>query len=175
MDVGRPDASEFAPPFGKYIAGVSDGDILLILREQLGELHVLLDDVSDAESLAHHAPYTWSLRQVMGHLIDSERVFGYRAMRIARGDATPLASYDENAYMRAANFDRWPLGELVEEFDLLRRSHLQLFAHMEPDAWRRRGTAVDHPATTRAFAYVMAGHAKHHLDIVRRRLAGANA
>jgi hypothetical protein len=175
MEVGRPDSTEFAPPFGKYVRLVSDEGILVILREQLAELHGLLDGLNEPESLVHHAPYTWSLRQVVGHLIDSERVFGYRAMRIARRDATPLASFDENAYVRAANFDRWPLAELVDEFDLVRRSHLRLFAHLEPDAWLRRGIVLEHSATVRAFAYVIAGHAKHHLDIVHRRLSGADA
>lgn len=166
----RPVPDEYAPPFEKYIRLVPAGDIWEILQAQFIEVRGLLGDVSDQNSLVHHPPYTWSIRQVLGHITDCERVFGYRALRIARGDATPLASFDEAAWMANANFDRWPLAELLAEFELVRRSHLLLFAYLEPDAWLRRGVVGNHPATVRAFAYIMVGHAKHHLDIVRKRL-----
>jgi hypothetical protein len=166
----RPASGEYAPPFGKYIALVPEGDILSILESQLCDVRQLLDGISDQDSLAHHAPYTWSIRQVIGHVTDCERVFGYRALRIARDDSTPLAGFDENAWMQNMDFDRWPLVELLNEFEMVRRSHLALFLHHQPAAWTRRGVAIDHPATTRAFAYAIAGHTKHHLDIVRKRL-----
>ena len=168
--VGRPGANEYAAEFGKYIELVPDGDILSLLTSQLAELLKLLSGLSAQQSLVHHAPYTWSIRQVVGHMSDCERVFGYRALRFARNDTTPLATFDETAFMQAANFDRWPLEELLREFEHVRRSNLLLLAHLEPQAWQRAGVALDHPATVRAMAYVMAGHVKHHLDILRRRL-----
>jgi hypothetical protein len=167
----RPDPSEYAADFGKYIQLVPAGDIQAFLATQLADLLALLSGLSDEQSLVHHAPYTWSIKQVVGHVTDCERIFGYRALRIARGDATPLASFDENEYMRNSNFDRCPFIELLDEFANIRRSHLAMFKHLEPEAWLRRGVVRDHPATARAFAYAIAGHAKHHLDILHRRLA----
>jgi hypothetical protein len=169
--VGRPDESEHGPDFGTYVRLTPDGDIQTILETQLTEMLGLLGELPEAESLVRHAPYAWTIRQVVGHLTDCERIFGYRALRIGRGDATPLAGFDENQYMQAVDFDRYPLAELVREFEHVRRSHLLLLRHLEPAAWLRRGVVRDGPASTRAFAYVMAGHAKHHLDIVRQRLA----
>jgi DinB superfamily len=171
--IARPDESEYAPHFGMYIRLAPDGDLLSFLEFQLADLLGLLRGLPDRQSLAHHAPYTWSIRQVVGHITDCERVFGHRALWIARGDASPLAKFDENAFMRACNFDLWPLEELLAEFECVRRSHLLMFRHLEPDAWLRRGTVSGHPATARAFAYVIAGHAKHHLDILHGRLASA--
>jgi hypothetical protein len=167
----RPDSSEYAADFAKYIQLVPAGDIQAFLATQLADLLALLSGLSDEQSLVHHAPYTWSFKQVVGHVTDCERIFGYRALRIARGDATPLASFDENAYMQMSNFDRCPFIELLDEFANVRRSHLAMFKHLEAEAWLRRGVVRDHPATTRAFAYAIAGHAKHHLDILHRRLA----
>jgi hypothetical protein len=168
--IRRPEATEHCPEFGNYIRLVPQGDIQSILDSQLSELHGLLDGLSDHESLMHHAPHTWSIRQVVGHMTDCERVFGYRALRIARNDATPLSTFDENAYMKFADFDRWPLAELLTEFDLVRRSHLLLFRHLQPPAWLHRGVVIDRPTSTRALAYLIAGHAKHHLDILHKRL-----
>ena len=111
----RPDETEFAPAFGNYVRLVPEGDIQQILAEQLAEVTAMLGTLVEEESLLHHAPYTWSIRQVVGHMTDCERVFGYRALRIARNDATPLATFDENAYMQHANFDRWPFRELLAE------------------------------------------------------------
>src|SRR5580704_4094458 len=107
----RPEPAEYAPEFGQYIRLVPDGDILNILDLQLGELLLLPRDVSEAESLRRHAPYTWSIRQVVGHLCDCERVFSYRALRLARNDATPMERFDQNKFVQEANFDKWPLAD----------------------------------------------------------------
>jgi hypothetical protein len=166
----RPEAAECGPFFGKYVQLVPDGDVVAFLDSQLTELLGVLRNVSEPESLVHHAPYTWSLRQVVGHMTDCERVFGFRALWIARGDASPLAGFDETAFMAASAFDAVPLPALVAEFEHLRRSHILLFRHLPRDAWTRRGTVNAHPATARVFAWVMGGHAQHHLAIVRKRL-----
>jgi hypothetical protein len=166
----RPEPDEYAPPFGKYIQLVPTGDVQLFLAGQLDEILRLLSGLSDRDSLIHHAPYTWSIKQVVGHMTDCERVFAFRALWIARNDTTPLASFDENAFMQCSNFDVCPFEELLLEFEYVRRSTVSLFKHLQPESCLRRGVVKDHPATARAFAYVIAGHAKHHLDILHRRL-----
>jgi hypothetical protein len=166
----RPDPTEYGPYFGRYINLPPDGDIVLFLESQWAEFKSLLSGLTDRESLVRHPPYTWSIKQVVGHLSDCERVFGYRVLWIARNNATPLSSFDENDFMRAADFDRCPFAELLAEFESVRRSQLYLLQHLDPEAWLRRGLVNDHPTTVRAVAFVMGGHAKHHLDILHKRL-----
>ncbi len=166
----RPDATEHAADFGIYINKVPDGDIQRFLAAQLTEFQNLLTNLSEKEALTKHAPYTWTIKQVVGHITDTERVFGHRALWIARNDASPLASFDETNFMNASNFDQIPMPELVQEFEQVRKSHLLFFKHLTPESWLKRGTVCDHPATVRTFAWAIAGHAKHHLDILRKRL-----
>jgi hypothetical protein len=168
----RPTADEYAPPFDPYIRLVPAGDVLEFLDKQLGRVLTLLSPLSDAQSLALHPPYTWTLKQVLGHLTDCERIFGYRALRLGRHDATPLPGFDENQFMQFADFNTYPMSELLEEFTALRRGHLLLLRHLSPVAWGCRGTVIDHAMTPRALAYVMAGHVEHHLAIIKERLGG---
>ena len=114
---------------------------MTVMRSAPGTELGFLDGVTESEASVCHPPYTWTIKQVVGHLTDSERVFGYRALRFARGDATPLPGFDENAYAKAVRLDDIPLGELVAEFADLRRSHLAFFDHLSEEAWHRRGTA----------------------------------
>jgi hypothetical protein len=168
----RPSADEYAPPFEPYIRLVPEGDVVELLDKQLGRVQGLLAPLSDAQSLALHAPYTWTLKQVVGHLTDCERIFGYRALRLARNDATPLPGFDENHFMEFANFNACPMAGLLDEFACVRRGHVLLLRHLSPAAWERRGTVIDHAMTPRALAYVMAGHMEHHFAIMKKRLAG---
>jgi hypothetical protein len=168
--MARPEPSEYALHYGNYIRLVPEEDVLEAMKSELARTLELLRAVSEDESLRRHPPYTWSVRQVVGHLIDSERVFGYRALRFARGDATPLPGFDENAYAAAAGSDRIALADLAEEFEALRRSHLCLFAGLPGDAWDRRGLANQAEVSVRALAYVVVGHERHHMAIVRKRL-----
>jgi hypothetical protein len=166
----RPAADEYGPHFDRYIRLVPDGDVLETLSEQIGRTQALLQPLNEGASMALHAPYTWTLKQVLGHLTDCERIFGYRALRLARNDATALPGFDENQFMEFADFNAWPMSELLEEFTLVRRGHLWLLRHLSPEAWQRRGTVVGHVTTCRSLAYVMAGHAEHHLAILKERL-----
>ena len=168
----RPAVDEYAATFDRYIRLVPDGDVVELLDKQLARVQTLLEPLSDAQSLALHAPYTWTLKQVLGHLTDCERIFGYRALRLGRHDATPLAGFDENQFMEFADFNASPMAELLEEFTAVRRGHLLLFRHLSPSAWESRGTVIDHAMTPRALAYVMAGHLEHHLAIMKKRLGG---
>jgi hypothetical protein len=170
-DFAHPEATEYGPGFGSYIQLVTPCDVPAFLEAQSADLQNLLQGLSEHESLVHHAPYTWSIRQVVGHVTDCERVFGYRAMRIARNDPTPLPTFDDQPYVRVANFDRRHLTDLLDEFAALRRSHIMMLRHLEPEAWFRRGVVNDAPMSVRAMAYSIAGHAKHHLDILHKRLA----
>src|SRR5258707_14440143 len=123
----RPSSTEYYEYYGKYINLVPEENVLAALETQLGETLAVLHSVSEAQGNQRHPPYTWSVKEVVGHLTDWERVFGYRALRFARGDQTPLPGFDENAYAGAAEFDRIPLRCLVGEFEALRRSHLFFF------------------------------------------------
>ena len=130
-----------------------------------------LKGVAESEASVCHSPYTWTIKQVVGHLTDAERVFGYRALRFARGDSTPLPGFDENAYAKAICLDGIPLTDLVAEFANLRRSHVAFFEHLSEDAWQRRGTANNVAVSVRALAYILVGHERHHAAILRKRLS----
>lgn len=165
----RPDASEYAPYYGTYVGHVSGGDIVETLSTQLDATLTLVRDLSDEAAGARYAPGKWSVREVIGHLIDAERVFTYRAMRFARADETALASFDENAYVANASFDDRPLGSLADEFEAVRRATVLLFGAMNATEWMRRGSASNSIMTVRSLAWVTAGHELHHLGILRTR------
>jgi hypothetical protein len=166
----RPEPSEYSQAVSDYIALVPPGDLVEILATQHEDLVRLVGRLTDEEALVRHAPYTWSIKQVLGHLADCERVFGYRAMRLARGDATPLRGFDENAYVRAGDFDRLKFGRLLVEFSQVRQSNVLMLTHLPATAWLHKGVVNGHPMTTRAVVCVMAGHFEHHLRILRKRL-----
>ena len=169
----RPESTEYASFYASYIALVPEDDILPAMASQLDEMLALLRSVSEAEAMVRHAPYTWSTKEVVGHLIDGERIFSYRALRFAREDATPLPSFDENPYAKSGAFDRLPLTALVEEFDVVRRASLCLFRNLPADAWTRRGIASNAEITVNAVAYIVVGHVRHHGGILRKRLGRA--
>jgi hypothetical protein len=167
----KPDSTEYAPYYGKYVALVPEENILAVLEAQLDDMMAFLSTVPDHQGNTRHAPYTWSIKEVVGHLIDTERIFVYRALRFARGDATPLPGFDENAYARVASFDRLALRDLIAEFDCARRSHLWLFKNLPDEAWSRSGEANGNSVTVQALAYIIVGHARHHTGILRKRLS----
>jgi hypothetical protein len=166
----RPAPSEYAPYYANYIDLVPEEDILAALEAQLAETLAVLRPAPESQGNVRHPPYTWTVKEVVGHLTDTERVMGYRALRFARADATPLPGFDEEKYAPAGEFDRIPLAGLVAEFEAVRRSHLYLFRHLPAAAWARGGKANDTPVTVRALAYIIAGHGRHHTAILRKRL-----
>jgi hypothetical protein len=170
MAVPRPAPDEFAPFYAGYVSRVPNGtDPVLLMREQLDRLPVLFANVSPKKAGFRYAPGKWSVREVVGHLCDTERVFSYRMMRIARGDETPLPGFDENVYVPAGAFDARPLGNLVAEWVAIRNATLALVHGLPPDAWQRRGTANGAPITARALLYITPGHVQHHLGILKDR------
>ncbi|MEO0558428.1 MAG: DinB family protein [Bacteroidota bacterium] len=163
----RPDATEAAPFYHGYIAHVPDGDILDSLNRQLGELEALLDGVVDAS--IRYAPEKWTLGEVLLHIIDTERVFAYRALRFARGDDTPLPGFDQDVFMAAVDVSDRSVASLLDELWTVRGATLALLRSFGEAAWDRAGVASGHPMTTRGAAWVIAGHAAHHMAILRDR------
>jgi DinB family protein len=172
--MSRPVPTEYAPYYEKYIALVPEDDILEAMKSAVETGLAFLAGVSETEASVCHPPYTWTIKQVVGHLTDSERVFGYRALRFARGDSTPLPGFDENAYANGIRLDDIPLGDLLAEFASLRRSHVALFEHLPKEAWQRRGLANNAEISVRALAYILIGHERHHVAILRKRLSQAD-
>ena len=168
----RPDASEHSAYFSRYVALVPDGDILAVLRRDRDHWQTLIAGLSEAKAGHRYAEGKWSIRQVVGHLCDAERIFTYRALRIARGDQSPLASFDENAYAETAGSDRRTLSALAAELRVVRESTIALYTSLPNDAWTRTGTASGKTVSVRALAYITAGHAMHHLKILRERYLG---
>jgi DinB superfamily len=166
----RPAPADFGPYFGNYVDLVPEDDIQPALANQLEETLAVLRPLTDATAEFRHPPYTWSIKEVVGHLIECERIFGYRALRFARGDSTPLPGFEENDYAREGQFDRVRFVDLLAEFEAVRRSHVWLFNNLPPAAWDRAGEANRHRLSVRAMAYILVGHVRHHMAIVRKRL-----
>ena len=167
--ISRPADTEYAPFYAGYVSNVAEEDVLPILGDQIAELSRLLERVPAERETYRYAPGKWSIREVIGHLGDAERVFGYRAFCISRGDQTPLPGFDENVYVERSGSDERPLAELVSELASLRESNLALLRRLDADAWTQVGTANGNPVSVRALAYIMAGHLRHHLKILRER------
>lgn len=165
----RPTADEYAPYYAGYIARVGDGDIVHHLDEQLVETLGLLTTLPEERGGHRYAPGKWSIRQLIGHVSDAERIFTYRALRFARADATELAGFDENNFVANARFDERSLASLADELEAVRRATLAFFDSLAPDEWERRGVANGNAATVRGIAWIIAGHELHHLNILRTR------
>ncbi len=164
--IGRPAELEHAPYFGKYIGLVPEDDVLGVLGRQPEELRALARGVEPARERHRYAPGKWSVREVLGHLIDGERVFGYRALCFSRQEPNGLPGFDENAYVANAIYDAVPLVDLVEEFALVRAANLIVLRRLDADGWMRVGTANQNRISIRALGYVMAGHVRHHIAIL---------
>jgi DinB superfamily len=167
--MAAPDRTEAAEYYFTYIDKVGAGDICQILRDQLGETLPLLQGISDERSLHRYAPDKWSIREVLGHINDCERLFVFRAMWFARGFDSPLPSFDQNTAMSASGANARSWSSHVEEFRANRASTLGFFENLPADAWTRRGIASDNPFTVRALAYIAAGHVIHHVRILKER------
>ena len=165
----RPEASEYAPFYAAYIAGVPEGDLVEMLERQSEETAALLAALPDSQGDFAYAPGKWTLKEVLGHMADAERVFAYRALRFARGDATPLASFDEQAWTPNSGARSRTVADLAEELRAVRGATLALLRHLPADAPTRWGTASGKEITVRAMAWIIAGHERHHLRILRER------
>lgn len=167
--MNRPDNTEYAPYFERYVGRVPDGDIRDFLFGQLTEFGGLIGTIGEDRAAYRYAEGKWSVKQVVGHIIDTERIFGYRALAIARGDKTPLPSFDQDAYVAGAGFDSRTMIDIAVEFTTLRQSSIRLFGSFDKEAWLRRGLAGDNEATVRAIAWIIVGHLIHHRDVLLER------
>jgi uncharacterized damage-inducible protein DinB len=165
----RPDESEYTPYFEKYVALVPEGDIVEILSQQGEETLALLRSIDEAHAGYRYAPDKWSIKQVVGHINDTERIFAYRALRFARGDSTPLPGYEQDDYARNGDFDARTLADLAAEFASIRAATVALLRSLDADAMHRRGKANDNEVSVRALAHIIAGHELHHVQVLRTR------
>lgn len=174
--MSRPTETEYAPSYQTYVSHATEEEILPAMRSQIDALDVLLDRVPPERETFAYAEGKWTIRQIIGHLIDGERVFGYRALCIARGETQDLPGFDENEYMPNAPYEHVELEDLLSEFRLVRLSNVAMFRTLDETAWTRVGMANGTPVTVRALAYVMVGHVRHHMGVLRERyqIGGAN-
>ena len=166
--IPKPRPEEHAEYYAKYIRLVGD-DALAALRAQSAATPRMLSGLSEAQAMHRYAPGKWSVKEVVGHITDAERVFGYRALRFARADQTPLPGFDENAWVPAGNFDRRTLPELVATYEAVRAATVALFSSFDEEALTRVGQANDNPFSVRALAHITAGHELHHVALLRER------
>jgi hypothetical protein len=167
---GPPTANEYSEFFGGYVAKASPcSDPVKKLEEQLADFRALLGPLDEKTLLHRYAPGKWSVKEMVGHIIDAERIFAYRALRIGRGDQTPLSGFDENLYVPASEVERCDWRLLLEEFTHVRTASGLMLGRMPEAAWTRTGTASGNPISVRAMVYVMIGHVAHHMDILRER------
>lgn len=169
----RPGSDEYAEFYGRYIERVPEGDIVAILATQLDDTLALLRELTETQALHAYAPGKWTIKQVLGHIADAERVFAYRVLRFARGDETPLPGFDENVYVPAGSFNDRPLASVIAELSAVRRATVALVAGLPEEAWTRRGTASGQTASTRGVVWTIAGHELHHRQILAERYLAA--
>jgi uncharacterized damage-inducible protein DinB len=165
----KPDASEYAPFYEAYVSLVPEGDVVEAMRSQLAEVTAMLGGISEERGGYAYAEGKWSIRQVVGHCIDGERIFSYRALAIARGEQRPLPGMDQDEYMAHSNFDSRTLADLAAEFAHARAANVLMFQGLSEDAWLRRGTASEREVSVRALAHIVVGHVAHHMNVLRAR------
>jgi hypothetical protein len=167
--ISKPEATEHTPYFSRYIDLVKSNDILKTLAIQIDGSLALLRSIPSSKSHYRYAPDKWSINEVIGHILDTERVFAYRAMTIARNDKASLPGFEQDDWIRGSSFDSFPLAELISEFECIRRANIYLFQHLTADAWMRRGKANNAEISVRALAYIIAGHEFHHIQILKTK------
>jgi len=171
----RPAADEYRAYFTKYITLVDDGELPAILAAQRARFQSFYEGISEEQSLMRYAPGKWSLRQMLGHVADTERMFSFRAFAFSRAETKPLFSFEQDDYVRAVDFDARSWRSLVDEFAIVRAATIALFAGMTPDLLLRRGTASDATLSVRAAGYIIAGHETHHVRAMREQYLAPSA
>ena len=169
FNIAPPEPGEYGNFYSNYIRKAGSGSILDTLEEHLHSLPAFFESLPADKWEYRYAPGKWSIKDLLQHLIDGERVFSYRALRIARGDTTPLPGFDENQFALAAGADRRSPASLLEEYRAVRQATLLLFRQLSPAEWHPKGLASENPVSVRALAFIIAGHEIHHLDVIKER------
>ena len=167
-----PEASEYAPYYARYISLVPAGDIIDTLDQQCEKTRFVLSNLDESEGDNRYAPDKWTVKEVLGHVIDTERIMSYRALRISRKDKTPLPGFEQDDYIRNGPYTTPELTCLLEEFHTVRRSTMLMFTHLAPEAWDRTGIANGDEVSVRALAWIIAGHEIHHRRILKAKYLG---
>ncbi len=165
----RPETNEFDPYYNSYISLVAGNDVLPVLEQQPGELSDLFASVPETKGSYAYAEGKWTIKELLSHLIDGERIFAYRILRISRGDETPIEGFEQDGYIENSNANNRSFAELLEEFSLQRRSNLFMLNNLSDKGSRRMGTASEKPVSVRSLTYIMAGHVRHHISILKER------
>ncbi len=164
--IARPVPGEYAPYYDRYISLVAGSDIVATLDAQRRQTMILLSGRDERDGNYRYAPDKWSAKEVLGHMCDTERIFAYRALRIARADETPLAGFEQDDYVKNGPFATAPWAEIIEDYIAVRRATLTLLRNLDETAWMRRGVASQNEVSVRALAYMIAGHELHHRRIL---------
>jgi hypothetical protein len=167
--MNRPEKAEYDPYYERYVTLVENGDIVGTLAAQPTQLQDLLTGLPEEKGGFAYADGKWTVKEVLGHLIDGERMFAYRLFRISRADETPIEGFEQDGYIENALSNGRSFADLLEEFSLLRRANLMLVKNLTDDGWARIGTANNAKISVRALIYIMAGHIEHHLGILKER------
>jgi len=167
--ITRPQSDEYAPYYEKYVSLIPGDDIIGTLEAQRAQMAALLAARSERDGNFRYAPDKWTVKEIVGHICDAERVFSYRLMRVARADTTPLASFEQDNYVRTGAFGDRTLADLASELAAVRASTLALVRSLPSEAWTRLGTASNNPVSARALAYIIAGHELHHKKILEEK------
>jgi uncharacterized damage-inducible protein DinB len=167
--IARPEPGEYAPYYDRYISLIAGTDILETLDAQRRQTMLLLSGRDESDGDFRYAPDKWSAKEVLGHVCDTERIFTYRALRIARGDQTPLPGFEQDEYVKNGPFAKAALEEIIEDYIAVRRATLTLLRNLDEAAWARRGVASKNEVSVRALAYMIAGHEFHHRRILEEK------
>ncbi|HEX8171443.1 MAG TPA: DinB family protein [Thermoanaerobaculia bacterium] len=165
----RPSEGDIPQGYAGYVDLVPEDDVLSAIELQSSETQKLLSSLDESRAAHRYAEGKWSVKEVLGHVCDAERIFGYRMLAIARGETQSLPGFDENSYVATAAFDRWRLGDLAEHYALLRRANIVLLRNLPEEAWDRPGVANGNRVTVRTIAHVIVGHERHHVKVLRER------
>jgi uncharacterized damage-inducible protein DinB len=168
-NMNRPESTEFAPYYSNYISLVDGNNVLPILISQPAEVRALVADLPEEKGTYAYADGKWTIKELLSHIIDGERIFSYRALRISRGDITPIEGFEQDGYIETSNANNRSFADLLEEFDLQRRSNMLMVNNISDEGSKRTGTASDNPVSARALIHIMAGHVTHHINILRER------
>lgn len=164
-----PEPGEYAPYYDPYIRLVQDDQVIRALESQLKETATLLQTIPDDKGNYRYANGKWSIKELINHVVDTERIMSYRTLRFARNDEQPLLGFEENDYARFSKADHRSIADLSEEFQFIRRANILLFRTFDEEVLNRRGTANNNPVSVRALLYIIAGHEKHHMNVLRER------